>query len=158
MATSLFKILALASILFNFILSNSNKQLQVEVKLESVQSLTLISKKNFPDLNAYNYNDGFVEIEGCIELEVKSNVPWILVAKDATKFDTNQNFQIRALGGMYKPVNLNQIELVSSSHQTSSQVIKIDCKRVVNWNKTKPGKWNYSPQFELISLEAGGTY
>ena len=59
---------------------------------------------------------------------------------------------------MYKPVNLNQIELVSSSYQTSSEVIKIDCKRVVNWNKTKPGKWNYSPQFELISLEAGGAY
>tara|TARA_A100001011_G_scaffold355992_1_gene399681 strand:- start:3486 stop:3962 length:477 start_codon:yes stop_codon:yes gene_type:complete len=158
MATNLTKILVLTSILFNFILSNSSKQLQVEVMLGSVQSLSLINKKKFPDLSATNYNDGFIELQGCIELEVKSNIPWMLIAKDATKFESNQSFQIKTSGGVYKPVNLNQIELVSSSYQTSSEIIRIDCKRMVDWNKTKPGKWNYSPEFELISLGLGGSY
>ena len=158
MAINFFKILILAPILFTLSLSNNSKHLHVEVDLNTVQHLSLMNKKKFPELNSTNYNDGYIELEECIELEIKSNVPWMLIAKDESKLTTDHNFQIRVPGGTYKPINLAYIELISSTYQTSRETIKIDCKRLIGWDATKPGKWNYSPAFELIALDSGGTY
>ncbi|MBT5078219.1 MAG: hypothetical protein HOM61_04865, partial [Candidatus Marinimicrobia bacterium] len=50
------------------------------MSIEPTQRLTLLSSTQFSELAANHLDNGYNQLESCVKLEVKSNVPWVLIA------------------------------------------------------------------------------
>ena len=131
----------------------NSKTINVNVSIKPTQKLTLLSSKQFSDLEPNHLDKGYNELESCIELEVKSNVPWVLLAyNDSFNERTKSNYNIRTTGNPYILLTQSEILLTKGNSPTSGDIINIDCKRLVSWDTTKPGHWEFSPLFKLLPL------
>ena len=131
----------------------NTRTISINVSIEPTQRLTLLSSTEFPELAANHLDLGYNQLEGCVELEVKSNVPWVLIAyNDSFNEQTRNNYKIRASGNQYVTLTQSEVLLMKSNSPTNNEIINIDCKRLVNWDTTKPGSWEFSPLFKLLPL------
>ena len=131
----------------------NSKIINVNVSIKPTQKLTLLSSTQFSDLEANHLDKGYNELENCVELEVKSNVPWVILAyNNAFNERTKSNYKIRTTGNPYITLTQSEILLITGNSPTDSEIINIDCKRLVSWDTTKPGHWEFSPLFKLLPL------
>ena len=66
--------------------------------------------------------------------------------------NTENNYKVRILGNPYVALTQSEVLLMKSNAPTNGEIINIDCKRLVNWDSTKPGSWEFSPLFKLLPL------
>lgn len=131
----------------------NTRTISVNVSIEPTQRLTLLSSTEFPELAANHLDLGYNQLESCVELEIKSNVPWVLIAyNDSFSEQTENNYKVRILGNPYVALTQSEVLLMKSNAPTNGEIINIDCKRLVNWDSTKPGSWEFSPLFKLLPL------
>jgi hypothetical protein len=131
----------------------NTRTISVNVSIEPTQRLTLLSSTEFPELAANHLDLGYNQLESCVELEIKSNVPWVLIAyNDSFSEQTENNYKVRISGNPYVALTQSEVLLMKSNAPTNSEIINIDCKRLVNWDSTKPGSWEFSPLFKLLPL------
>mgnify|MGYP003332064368 CR=1 FL=1 len=72
----------------------NTRTISINVSIEPTQRLTLLSSTEFPELAANHLDLGYNQLEGCVELEVKSNVPWVLIAyNDSFNEQTKNNYK-----------------------------------------------------------------
>ncbi|MBC8311186.1 MAG: hypothetical protein H8E72_02685 [Candidatus Marinimicrobia bacterium] len=138
-------------VLFGLLISNSIQRIDADIHLSHVQHLSIINQKEFGNLKSVNLDKGYSLLENCVELEIKSNTNWSLIVFGENI--SNNNFLLRTNASPFKPLSLNEIVLIENNHPTSSTIVSIDCKRIVGWDNTQPKQWNFSPIFELKSLE-----
>ena len=131
----------------------NTRTISVNVTIEPTQRLTLLSSTEFSELAANHLDLGYNQLESCVELEIKSNVPWVLIAyNDSFSEQTENNYKVRISGNPYVALTQSEVLLMKSNAPTNSEIINIDCKRLVNWDSTKPGSWEFSPLFKLLPL------
>lgn len=132
---------------------NSSRAINIDVSIKPIQKLILLNSQQFLNLDVNHLDKGYNELEDCVELEVKSNVPWALVAYDDSYIkQTNNTYKIRIDNNPYMSLTHSEILLTQGNSPTPSEIINIDCKRLVSWNTTKPGQWEFTPLFKLIPL------
>ena len=74
----------------------NTRTISVNVSIEPTQRLTLLSSTEFPELAANHLDLGYNQLESCVELEIKSNVPWVLIAyNDSFSEQTENNYKVR---------------------------------------------------------------
>ena len=135
------------------IFGRNSKTVNVNVSIEPTQKLTLLSSTQFSELKANHLDKGYNELENCVELEVKSNVPWVLLAyNDSFNEQTKNNYKIRTMENPYVALTQSEVLLFKANSPTNGEIINIDCKRLVSWDTTKPGHWEFSPLFKLLPL------
>ena len=138
-------------VLFGLLISNSIQRIDADIHVPHVQQISIINQKEFEDLKSINLDNGYSLLENCVELEIKSNINWSLIVFDESI--SNNNFLLRTNTSPFKPLSLNEIVLIENNQPTSSTIVSMDCKRIVGWDNTQPKQWNFSPIFELKSLE-----
>ncbi len=139
-------------ILLSALLFAHNEQVaQIEAIVPPLQVLELSQSKNFDNLQATHLHDGYYLVEDCVSLEVKSNIPWA-VSVYFESLHQNQDFQLRSeYQPFFSPSTTPRI-LFQSSQPTSGELLSIDCKRIVGWQKNNLREWNYSPIFRIDPL------
>lgn len=131
----------------------TTRKISVNVSIEPTQRLTLLSSTQFSELAANHLDNGYNQLESCVKLEVKSNVPWVLIAyNDSFNEQTKNNYKVKASGNPYVALTQSEVLLMKSNSPTNGEIINIDCKRLVSWDTTKPGHWEFSPLFKLLPL------
>ena len=148
--------IALISILIScpfLIFGRNSKTINLDLSIKPTQKLSLLNSKELNNLDVEHLKNGYIELENCIELEVKSNIPWVLIAYDDSFQEGSQNnFKIRVSSNPYVFLTHDEILFFQGNSVTSGEIINIDCKRLVNWDTTKPGQWEFSPLFKLLPL------
>ena len=148
--------IALISILIScpfLIFGRNSKTINLDLSINPIQKLSLLNSKEFNNIEVEHLKNGYIELENCVELKVKSNVPWVLIAYDDSFQESAQNnYKIRISGNPYISLTHNEKKIFQGNSVTSGEIIYIDCKRLVNWNTTKPGPWEFSPLFKLLPL------
>jgi hypothetical protein len=137
----------LGSLLF----AHNEQGVQIEAVVPPLQVLELSQSKNFDNLQATHLNDGYFVVEDCVSLEVKSNIPWVV----SVYFDSqpqNNDFQLKTEQQPFFSPSTTPRVLFQSEQPTSSELLTLDCKRIVGWQKNNSREWNYSPIFRIDPL------
>jgi len=139
-------------LIFNYLFSDTNNQLEAEIHVPILQQLSIISQLQFDNLKSSHLDQGYDILKGCIELEVKSNTSWSLIVYNE-KPTNNNNFFVKTSSSTFIPITEQETQLLSNIQSTAGTLISIDCKRLVSWDSSRPQKWSFSPIFKLNVLE-----
>ena len=144
--------LTIFSVLLGSIYANSELRLNVEIHVPYLQELSILNQQYFNELTSQDLYDGHSILENCIELEIKSNVGWSVIVFDEI-INNNTEFLLSSNLSKFIKLSHSMTELENSIHPTSSTILSIDCKRIVNWENSHPKEWKVSPIFKLIPIE-----
>jgi len=140
-----------------------NNPLKLNISIPPIQTLSLVHSHNFPEPDPSDLDHGFIKLDGCIELEVSSNIPWKIIAytnesseilnyKTLYKPDEYENIQLKTGNNPFINISTIPIEISSGTNKIQQQQVIVDCKRLVGWHKTNPGKWRVEPIFKIVPL------
>ena len=143
--------LIVSILVFNAMYADTETRLDVEIHVPLLQNLVVLNQENFNELNRNNLDDGYITLENCIELEIKSNVGWSLFIFDEV-INNSTEFLLSSNSSKFVPLSHSKTKFASSIRPTSSTILSIDCRRIVNWENSSVREWNVSPIFELTPL------
>jgi len=140
--------------LSTLVCANREKNIDVEVHIPIIQKLSIVSQNNFPELTSGDLNTGYVIVEDCLELEIKSNTGWsLLVINGLNNIENKTKILLRSNNSKFEPISNIDLEIEKSSYPTSSTIINIDCKRLLGWQTTRPQRWDFSPNFKIMPVQ-----
>ena len=131
---------------------DSNKNISAQIHIPIIQSLSLINQNYFPEISSSDLDRGYIIIEDCVQLEIKSNTNWSLfLSTNEINENDKKKFYIRHDNSPFFPLDENNYELMTRMLPTSGKIINLDCKRIVDWHSTKVNGWQFSPTFKIVS-------
>ena len=130
----------------------SEKNVTAHINVPAIQIVSIMNQNNFAELTSLDLNKGYIILEDCIELEIKSNTVWSLYVKeDLNNIGNNLNIYIKDNYSDFVKITTSEVQIRANRPPTSGEIINFDCKRIVNWHTSNPSNWFFTPTFLIKS-------